>query len=427
MCIRDRDDSLLGDGQAAESGEWREAKNGLKEIYKAFDGFKKQYGSDWDAIHKAALKWYRELADSDPAKDHAHYNFMDELGVFFAGDISGPNYGQYRYDIPHPVTRKPVKEPASGWRFPEETMRQRIADSLVVFGEDETTVPKNKVYLKDNETQSLVSVKYKDGRAATKALKNLLGGDYFTNPKNVDVISDLIQSVTGEKDIIMDFFSGSGTTAQSVMSVNAKRHKKLSFIMVQIPEQIDPKDKAKTSKEAYKAGFRTIDEIGRERIKRAAAKIKEETGADIDYGFKLVRLESPSVKTLDELDSFTPDPAEVIAGDYVSKFDLDGTSGREVVLTTWLNQDGFGLLAKPRKVELADYVLDVCEDSAYIIDTGISSEDVQELVRLLETNELQLSRVVVFPYSVTFSLMHELKKNLSVLKSGQSVEVIERF
>ena len=66
-------------------------------------------------------------------------------------------------------------------------------------------------------------------------------------------------------------------------------------------------------------------------------------------------------------------------------------------------------------------------DRAYIIDTGISSEDVQELVRLLETNELQLSRVVVFPYSVTFSLMHELKKNLSVLKSGQSVEVIERF
>lgn len=96
-------------------------------------------------------------------------------------------------------------------------------------------------------------------------------------------------------------------------------------------------------------------------------------------------------------------------------------------MTTWLNQDGFGLLATPRKVELADYMLDVCEDSAYIINPGIASEDVQELVRLLEANELQLNRVVVFPYSVTFSVMHELKKNLAALRSGQIVEVIERF
>lgn len=125
--------------------------------------------------------------------------------------------------------------------------------------------------------------------------------------------------------------------------------------------------------------------------------------------------------------SLTPSMDGLLAGDYVSKFNLDGTPGHDVVLTTWMNQDGFGLLAKPRKVELAGYTLDVCEDSAYIINPGIKSADVQELVQLLETNELQLNRVVVFPYSVTFSVMHELKKNLSVLKSGQNVKVIERF
>lgn len=97
------------------------------------------------------------------------------------------------------------------------------------------------------------------------------------------------------------------------------------------------------------------------------------------------------------------------------------------MLATWLNQDGFGLLAKPQKLLLKGYTLDVYEDSAYLIEPGITSEDVQELVRLLETNELLLNRIVVFPYSVIFSVMHELKKNLSVLKSGQSVEVIERF
>ncbi|MGJ9476256.1 DNA methyltransferase [Actinotignum sp. GS-2025b] len=255
---------------------------------------------------------------------------------------------------------------------------------------------------------------------------SVLGEKYFDYPKPLNLIKYLL-SLMPSDGIYVDFFSGSATTAEAALRLNAETSSTRRWILVQIPELVAPDSISSASRVAYRDGFRTIDEIGRERIKRAAAKIKEDTDADIDYGFKLVRLESPKIKTLDELDSFTPDPAEVLAGDYVSKFDLDGTPGREVVLTTWLNQDGFGLLAKPRKVELVGYVLDVCEDSAYIINPGITSEDLQELVRRLETNELQLSRVVVFPYSVTFSVMHELKKNLSVLKSGQSVEVIERF
>ncbi|MDY5128217.1 DNA methyltransferase [Actinotignum sp. GS-2025f] len=258
-------------------------------------------------------------------------------------------------------------------------------------------------------------------KKATHTIKGLFGEAVFTNPKPVGLLERIVQIGADSESLVLDFFSGSATTAHAVLRMNAQDSGNRRCIMVQLPEQIEE------NKPAYKSGYKTIDEIGRERIKRAAAKIKEETGADIDYGFKLVRLESPSVKTLDELDAFDPSVEDLLAGDYVSKFDLDGTPGREVVLTTWLNQDGFGLLAKPRKVELAGYVLDVCEDSAYVIDSGITSDDVQELVRLLEANELQLSRVVVFPYSVTFSVMHELKKNLAVLKSGQSVEVIERF
>jgi adenine-specific DNA-methyltransferase len=78
-------------------------------------------------------------------------------------------------------------------------------------------------------------------------------------------------------------------------------------------------------------------------------------------------------------------------------------------------------------VRLADYDLDVCQDSAYIITTGLSSEDVKKLTAKLENNELTVSRIVVFGYSVTFSVMHELKKNLNALKSGRVVSLIERF
>lgn len=198
--------------------------------------------------------------------------------------------------------------------------------------------------------------------------------------------------------------------------------------MVQLPEVIDGESGSKTAKAAYKAGYRTIDEIGCERIKRAAAKIKEETSADIDYGFRLYRLEEPSGQVLDQLEAFDPEQADALfAGDYVSKFDLDETPGHDTVLATWLVKDGHGLTATPERVRLAGYELDVCGDSAYIINTGLTSDDVVAMVRMLENGELTVSRVVVFGYSVEFSVMHELKKNLAVLKSGKTVTVIERF
>lgn len=406
-------------------GEWRERKEGIEDIYKEFNKFKNKYGNNWDEIHRAALNWYRKLDDSHPAKNHRHYNYMDERGVYSAQNIAGPNYGQYRYNITHPSTGKTVKEPDPGWRFPEETMNWRIKENLIIFGKDETTVPKNKVYLHDNESQGIPSVKYQDGRTSTKALKNLLGGDYFTNPKNVNLIAKILLAVSDNNSIIMDFFSGSATTAESVLKINSDDNGNRKYIMVQIPEEID------SSKPAYKAGYRTIDEIGRERIKRAAVKIKSETSADIDYGFRLFRVKEPYGQVLNDLESFNPEQGnELLFGDYVSKFDdLDqqGTPGRDAILATWLIRDGYGLTTNAHQVELAEYSLDVCRDSAYVIEPGLTRKDIVSLVTMIENGNLNISRVVVFGYSVEFSVMHELKKNLSVLKSGKSVTMIERF
>lgn len=212
------------------------------------------------------------------------------------------------------------------------------------------------------------------------------------------------------------------------MRNNAFDHSTNKWILVQLPERVTPNSKSSASRSAYEAGFTTIDGIARERITRAAAKIKDETGADIDYGFKLYRLEEPSGQVLDQLESFDPVQGDtLLAADYVSKFDLNGTPGHDTVLATWLLEDGYGLTPAAKKVKLATYSLDVCDDSAYIILPGLAREDVVELVRLLENGDLAVSRVVVFGYSVTFGVMHELKKNLSVLKSGRTVSVIERL
>lgn len=259
-------------------------------------------------------------------------------------------------------------------------------------------------------------------QVGTQEVKALLEADAASFPKPTPLLKRIIEIGSRPGDTVVDFFSGSGTTADALLQLNAEDNGNRKYVMVQLPEIIEP------TQRAYKAGYRTIDEIGRERIKRAAAMIKDETGADIDYGFRLYRLEEPSGQVLDQLERFDPeDPGALFTGDYVSKFDLEGTAGHDTVLATWLVKDGYGLTASAQKVKLANYSLDVCGDSGYVIDVGLTSGDVVALVRLLETGELGLSRVVVFGYSVKFSVMHELKKNLTVLKSGKTIDVIERF
>lgn len=391
------------------------------------------------AVDHEYILTYARQADTaklypDPnAVATTQYNRQDNNGRYSLERLDKQNL-QYSPSLDYPLEgpdgriyhlqHKDSANPNAIWRWSAETVRERYGELIFENGH---------VYTKNYEKEAgkarslLVEERFGRSRTGSTDIAALFAGKvFFKNPKPIKLISHLIRIATSPGDLIVDFFSGSGTTAQAVMELNSQSSRERKYVLVQLPEAINQKDN-RYSMAAYSAGYRTIDEIGRDRIRLAAAKIKEETGEDIDYGFKLVRLESPSVKTLDELDAFDSNVDDLLAGDYVSKFCLDGTPGHDVVLTTWLNQDGFGLLATPRKVELADYKLDVCEDSAYIINPGIASEDVQELVRLLEANELLLNRVVVFPYSVTFSIMHELNKNLSVLRSGQIVEVIERF
>lgn len=124
-----------------------------------------------------------------------------------------------------------------------------------------------------------------------KAIKGLFGSNVMDFPKAPELIEKLIKCGTIDNDsIVLDFFSGSATTAHSVLSCNAEEGKKLRYIMVQVPEKIDE------NHNAFKEGYKTITEIGKERIRRAAKKIKEETKADIDYGFRVYRLDESNMQ-----------------------------------------------------------------------------------------------------------------------------------
>ncbi len=177
------------------------------------------------------------------------------------------------------------------------------------FGTDENSVPTIKSYLKEHEYGVPYSVFYKDRRAASKRLAALMGEKVFENPKDEEIIQRIIEfSGTDNGDIVMDFFSGSATTAHSLFLANVAQSKKRKFILVQWPEKIDPSKvgSEKSKKVAQNAvklldsihAQHTICEIGKERIRRAGDKIKAETGADIDYGFRVFKVDDSNMNDI---------------------------------------------------------------------------------------------------------------------------------
>lgn len=287
---------------------WREKKQGLNNIYAEYELLKKTYGNDYERMTKELKLWYKNLPDGHPAKDHSHYNRVDDKGVFFPDNISWPGGGGPKYELLHPITHKAVKVPSRGWLTNEKTMKEWIQQGKVEFGKDENCVPTLKSYLKDREYTVPYSVFYKDGRAASKRLAALLGDKVFENPKDEEVIKRLIEFCdVSDGDYILDFFSGSGTTAHATLLANVEQKENRHFILVQLPEEISERNAAseKSKKVARNAislcnklGVNnTISEIGKERIRRAAKKIAEENPeAKFDGGFRVLKCDSSNMK-----------------------------------------------------------------------------------------------------------------------------------
>ena len=285
---------------------WREKKKGLDQIYDQVNELKNKYGKDYQRIEKELKDWFKQLAPGNPSKDHSHYNHVDDRGVFFPSDISWPGGGGPKYEILHPITHKPVKIPSRGWLTQESTMKKWIAEGRVDFGETEEKVPTIKSYLEDKEYTVPYSVIYKDGRASSKRLAVLMGEKVFENPKDEEILERLIEfSGVSNNDIVMDFFSGSASTAHAVINSNVKNNTNISFIMVQIPEIIDPK-RAKTerSKKVALSAIKLLDsisvphtiaEIGKERIRRVGKGLEN---SKVDFGFRVFKLSDSNMKEI---------------------------------------------------------------------------------------------------------------------------------
>ncbi|OOY33825.1 site-specific DNA-methyltransferase [Solemya velum gill symbiont] len=327
--------------KAFEPGNWTEKKGGLEEIYKAFSSFQKEFGSNWEKIHEKALEWYKQFPESNPISASKHYSWMDDRGVYFPDNISGPNAGQYVYDVLHPVTGQVCKMPSSGWRYPKEKIIERIADNRVHFGKDHTTVPNNKTYLHETENQSLTSIRFVDGRAASKRLEGLFGTKVFTNPKDEVLLKELFKSlgVRGE-DVVLDLFAGSGTTAHALGLLNEQEGTSCRYILAQWPEDLSvmlPKAKGgakKVTKNAIDYLTRKslplhISEITKERLRLVSNNI----GRQVDGGFRVLKIDSSNMNEV----HYTPD--SVSKGDLFNQVEHIKTdrSGEDLLFQVMLD------------------------------------------------------------------------------------------
>lgn len=310
--------------------KWRKKKQGLDAIYAKADELKAAYGADYARMTAELRAWYKSLSDDDPAKTHKHYSSIDEKGVYFADNISWPGGGGPKYEVLHPLTHRPVAIPSRGWLFgTPERMQEIIDQDLVEFGPDETKVPCYKRYLKDTETEAPYSVIYKDGRAASKRLASLMGDKVFDNPKDEDVIAELLSYVDADDSMVMDFFSGSATTAHSVMMRNSQNGGKRKFILVQLPENLDNRLNSaskQSSKQVIENAIALCDSFGEEhsictiaeeRIRRAGDKIKtelEESNRQLKLGEKSKRLPDIGFRvfTLDDSNIERPEPGQLV-------------------------------------------------------------------------------------------------------------------
>lgn len=277
---------------------FREPKEGVEEVKTAYTKLRKTYGNDWDKIGEGLKELYASWANSDPRKPLARFTKVDEKGPYRDdGNISWPGGGGPKYAVLHPITGKPCKCPDGGWRFPTPSrMQEEIDNGRVVFGPDETTLPRIRRNLFDYDEQVMRSVHFSYAQTATLEFNSIFDGiRVFENPKSTTDIQKLIRYIVpnGEKAVVLDFFSGSATTAHAVMRQNAEDGGQRKFIMVQLPEKCDEKS------EAYKVGYRTICDIGKERIRRAGEKIKSEAGLlaqNLDVGFRVLKLDESNMK-----------------------------------------------------------------------------------------------------------------------------------
>lgn len=265
---------------------WREEKPGAREIWDYYLALREAHGEDEDSIERDLTAWFKSLPSSDPSKKWARYKRVDSNGPWRDDNISWPGGGGPDYDVIHPRTGQPCKVPERGWIWPDpETMKEKIRLGIVVFRDDHSEPPFRKSHLRpipgeddsedvqqevDDDVELAVQVRgtyfYRQSQASVKHLRSLMGAQVFNNPKDHEVLSRLFEYVlNGKGGIVMDFFAGSGTTAEAVFDLCSRTGLNCPVILVQLPESLEENLKSAkgSAKKTIQNAIKLLEKLGK--------------------------------------------------------------------------------------------------------------------------------------------------------------------
>lgn len=301
-------------------------------------------------------------------------------------------------------------------RFSKDTLSKLEEDNRIYLDPEGINVPQKKTFWSEvgdrmPSTTFWGYEEYGSTRQSNKEISELLGKGIFKNSKPTKLIKNIIDLICEENDIIVDFFSGSASTADAIIQLNSVDKLNLKYIMVQLQEE------TKKNEEAYKNGYKTIDEIGQDRIKKASEKIKKETHADIDYGFKHYTLKNTSDNILSKLESFEPQLMN-------ESYDLYKEYGVETILETWKLKDGYEFTTNIEKVDCNGYNTYKCGECLYLIEPNINIKNIEALIEKYNKDEkFTCNKIVLFGYSFKFNELEMIKNNIKQVKNFKNIDV----
>lgn len=416
-------DEIFGEDNFVADSIWRSTDNSNNDA--------KQFSSDYNhtLIYSKNPAW-QPVKISDPAKQtHFKNPDNDPKGAYFDGNpLNSPNPREnLTYDLVSP-TGHIIKPPKNGWRWSKETIQEKIETGEIRFTEDGKAI-RRRTYLCDMQGLPPSNLwidldKTGHNRQSKYELLKMIPEDIFDTPKPVKLLKYILEiSGIKEDDIVLDFFSGSATTAHSVMQFNSEDGNKRKFICIQLPEETDEKSKA------YKAGYKNICEIGKERIRRAGEKIiadkPDKDLSNLDIGFKVYKLDSSNIKEwdsdfdnleanlLDSVDNIKSDrTSEDLLYEILLKYGLDLTLPIEekIIAGKTVYNIGFGALV-------------VCLDDAITVEVVEAiAEFIKEQVVYDEEKKKRHARVVFKDKS--FADTNVKTNAIQVLKQHDIDEVV---
>ncbi|HEY4399996.1 MAG TPA: DNA methyltransferase [Lactobacillaceae bacterium] len=419
-------------GETTEQLVWNKEAEGKSGTLKQVSRFRN--------VHEYVTIGYKNINSVEFSKIHealiGRENELQTANLAVNSERENPNHENY-FSITNPNGDVFTRQ----WKWNQAKIKELIAEDLIFWGSDGHKQPRLIIPTDERRTTYLESIlNYGGTTSGRKDFEKLLPEGVFSYPKPVVLIKKILEAATKKDATILDFFAGSSTTADAVMQLNAEDGGNRRFIMATLPEPTFTVNAAgqqvptKGGEVAFNAGFKSIDEISRERIKRAAAKVQAENpNWQGDAGFKHFRMVAPTQKTLDDIDNFDELATTLdLFDDMLTPFSSDelqvsgDATGYDTVLQTYLVADGYRFDVAVENLTVAGYQLPYVDGTrVYIINSGWHIAQTKALVNAVGTNELVLQTIVVYGYSLSLEDLRELEIALAQLDS--KVNLIVRY